>query len=50
MEFSLFGRIKLRSIGEIAKFVASGIDKYPEFGVRPDPRSEMVEPNLEKIP
>lgn len=44
-EFPLFGRIKLRSMGEIAKFVASGIDKYPEFDVSPDPRSGKVDPN-----
>jgi hypothetical protein len=44
-EFPLFGRIKLRSIGEIDKFVASGIDKYPEFDVDPDTRSGMVDPN-----
>ncbi len=44
-EFPLFGRIKLRSMGEISKFVASGIDKYPEFDVNPDPRSGKVDPN-----
>jgi hypothetical protein len=44
-EFPLFGKIKLRSMGEIAKFVASGIDKYPEFDVEPDPRSGIVDPN-----
>ncbi len=32
-EFRIRGFVKLRSIGQILDFVASGIDKYPEFPV-----------------
>ncbi len=44
-DWPLFGALKLRSLNVILAFVAAGIERIPEFGVEPDPRTESVSRN-----
>lgn len=39
--FPLKGAIKLRSFGEIIRFIAEGMGEFPEFDVQQDPRTRI---------
>lgn len=48
-EFPVFGALKLRSLNAILTFVASGIEKAPEFDVEPDTRTGEVARNPTRV-
>lgn len=48
-DFPVFGALKLRSLNAILTFVASGIEKAPEFDVEPDPRTGEVARNPTRV-
>jgi hypothetical protein len=44
-EFSLHGRLRLRSFHEILTFIGRSIQEEPEYDVAPDPRTPLISEN-----